>query len=311
MSAGAHENARSFMRLRIGFGARRAPLQAFSFAAVLAMILVGCGGGDRTHVLTGEAMGTTYRIKTTEKADSAMPAIHAMLATLDRELSTWRGDSWMAEFNRAPAETAMEMPDSVAELIDLSRQFYAKTDGRFDPTIGALIQVWGFGAWKREWRGEPTDDELAAAREACGFHNLRIDGRNITKLHGGLMLDFSAIAKGHAVDLMGEILREAGHADFIIEFGGDILAHGNRPGGHGWTVGGPALGEPVTLHNEALATSGSEHNFRGQRSHVIDPLAGRPVPVGAPVSATAPTCTEADALATAKMVAEALTQDAH
>lgn len=253
-------------------------------------------------VLTGEAMGTTYRIKTVEKADAAMPAIQAMLTGLGRDLSTWRSDSWVAEFNRAAAGTTMEMPDSVAEMIGLSRKFHGQTEGRFDPTIGTLIRIWGFGAWRSEWRGEPTEEEVAAAREACGFRHFRIEDDKITKLHDGVMLDFSAIAKGHAVDLMGAILRDAGHADFIIEFGGDILANGNRPGGSGWMVGGPALGDPVTLHNEAMATSGSEYNSRGERSHVIDPRVGRPVPVGAPVSAIAPTCAEADALATAGMV---------
>lgn len=270
---------------------------------VLIFAVAGCGGGERKHVLTGEAMGTTYRIKTVEKADTVLPEIHAMLGGLDRDLSTWRSDSWVAEFNCATAGTTMEMPDSVTELLALSRTIHQRTEGRFDPTIGALIRAWGFGAWRSEWRGEPTTDVVAAAREACGFHNLRIEGKIITKLHDGLMLDFSAIAKGYAVDRMGEILREAGHAHFIIEFGGDILAHGDRPGGSGWTVGGPALGEPVVMHNEAMATSGSEHNFRGERSHVIDPRGGRPVPVGAPVSVIAATCAEADALATAKMVA--------
>ena len=272
-------------------------------ACLVALAVVGCGGGERTHLLTGEAIGTTYRIKTVKKADDSMPGIHAMLAGLDRHLSTWRSDSWVAEFNQASAGTTMEMPDPVAMLMELSRKYYDQTAGRFDPTIGALIRVWGFGAWRSDWRGAPTDEEVAAAREACGFHNIRIEGGHITKLHDGLMLDFSAIAKGHAVDLMGEILLDAGHADFIIEFGGDILANGNRPGGSGWIVGGPALGEAVTLHNQAMATSGSEHNFRGERSHVIDPLGSRPVPVGAPVSTIAPTCAEADALATAMMVA--------
>ncbi|MFU8893394.1 MAG: FAD:protein FMN transferase [Luteolibacter sp.] len=274
-------------------------------AALIAFWMAGCKSGDRTHVATGEAMGTTYRIKTVQKADSAMPTIHAMLDRLDRELSTWRSDSWVAEFNAAPAGTTMIMPDAVLDLLERSREYQAETEGRFDPTIGALIRVWGFGAWKRDWAGEPTEQAVAAAREASGFGNLQIEGGRITKLHDGLMLDFSAIAKGHAVDLMAAILRDAGCTDFIIEFGGDILAHGNRPGGSGWTVGGPALDEPVSLHNEAMATSGSEFNFRGGQSHVIDPNRGQPVPVGRPVFVVAPTCAKADALATSMMVAEA------
>jgi thiamine biosynthesis lipoprotein len=82
---------------------------------------------------------------------------------------------------------------------------------------------------------------LAAEREACGFRQLRIDGNRVTKLHGGLMLDFSGIAKGHAVDLMGAMLRAAGCRDFVIEFGGEVLANGHAPGKNGWTVDGASL----------------------------------------------------------------------
>jgi thiamine biosynthesis lipoprotein len=261
--------------------------------------LSGCGGEDRLEILTGEAMGTTYRIKTVRKADLTKPAIENMLAKLDRDLSTWRKDSWVAEFNRAPSGAVMEMPESVAVLVDLSMKYHAQTDGRFDPTIGALIRIWGFGAWRSEWRGQPTDDDLATARANCGFQHIKIEGRHITKLNGGLMLDFSGIAKGYAVDRMGDLLRDAGCVDFIIEFGGDILASGNHPGRRGWMVGGPTFTQPITLINEAVAGSGSEHQFHDGLSHIIDPARGHPVPVGPPVSATATTCAEADALATA------------
>ncbi len=270
--------------------------------ASIALLAAGCGDGERIHLLSGEAMGTTYRIKTVTRADAAMPEIQSMLDDLSRELSTWRRDSWITKFNDAPAGATLEMPGSARHLLKWSLKYHEQTDGRFDPTIGALIRVWGFGAWRGEWAGEPTLKEVAAAREASGFQHLRIDGDRVTKLHDGLMLDFSAIAKGYAVDLIGGILHKAGHADFVIEFGGDILAHGNRPGGIGWTVGGPSLAEPVVLRNQAMATSGSDFKFRGEHSHVIDPHRARPVRVGRPVSVIATNCTEADALATAKMV---------
>jgi thiamine biosynthesis lipoprotein len=249
-------------------------------------------------------MGTTYRIKHVGDKVPGKNDIDGMLAELDRELSTWRDDSWISEFNRAPAGTTMDMPGSVIQLLERSKKLCDGTDGCFDPTIGALIRVWGFGAWRNEWRGEPDSQTVAAAREASGFHNLRIEGKQITKHHGSLMLDFSGIAQGYAVDLMGEMLRDAGCNDFIIEFGGEVLANGHAPGKTGWTVYGPALETPVTLHNEAAATSGSEHQHRGEQSHVIDPRTGYPVKTGPPVTVTAATCAEADALATARLVME-------
>ena len=272
-------------------------------AAVLAM--TACESTDEVRILTGEAMGTTYRIKTVGDAEGLRGEIDAMFDQLDRDVSTWREDSWISRFNRAEAGSRFDMPASVVELMSISRDCHERTEGRFDPTVGALIRLWGFGAWKKEWRGEPGSEEIMAAREACGFRHIRIDGHQITKLHGGLMLDFSAIAKGHAVDLIAAILREAGIRDFVIEIGGDLLAEGHAPGKSGWTVDGPALNGPVTLIDEAIATSGSEHHFRGQRSHIIDPRRGEPVPVGRPAAARARTCAVADALATAAVVEQA------
>lgn len=256
----------------------------------------------RVHILTGEAMGTTYRIKTTEEIDTRQAAIDDMLAGLDRDLSTWRHDSWVTTFNRAPAGTTMALPKSVAELLEKSVVYHAQTDGCFDPTIGTLIRLWGFGAWRDSWQGEPTEAQIAAAREATGFHLMRIDSDQITKLHAAVMLDFSGIAKGYAVDRIGHILHESGYEDFIIEFGGDLLASGNHPDRDGWTVSGPALDQPLALHNEAMATSGSKHQFRSDQSHIIDPRSGMPVPVGPPDFVIAKTCAEADAKATAKLV---------
>lgn len=267
---------------------------------LVTLCLVGCGQPNKVEVLTGEAMGTTWRIKSIG-APEDLP-FNALCRQLDADLSTWRDDSWVAHFNRAPAGVAMEMPAAVAELMALSQRLHQQTDGRFDVAIGALIQTWGFGAWQRDTMQEPSEDEITQAKAASGMHLLVVDGNTLRKTRDGVMLDFSAIAKGYAVDRMGQLLRDAGCHDFLIEFGGDVLARGNAPGKHGWTVDGPALDRPRVLLDEAIATSGSEHHFRSGLSHVIDPQTGRPVPVGPPAFAIAPTCAEADALATARLV---------
>ncbi len=277
-----------------------------SLLAALALGLLSCGRSERLTIHTGEAHGTTYRIKVPGRARLDQLGIDKLLKQFDRDLSTWCDDSWVAEFNSATAGTTMEMPETVATLLEMSERYHAETGGLFDPTIGALIRIWGFGAWRAGHTADPSEEEITAAREASGFDNLEIDGRQVTKLHDGLMLDFSGIAKGHAVDLIGDILSAAGHTDFLIDFGGDILARGNAPGREqGWKVAGPALESPVTLVNQSIATSGSDHNHRGTHSHIMDPRTGRPVPTGPPVAATADTCAEADARATAAWVGQA------
>ena len=271
---------------------------------LFALLCAGCRRNETIHVITGEAMGTSYRIKIVGvlKED---PKFDTLLARLDADLSTWREDSWVSRFNRAKAGESMEMPESVAELIRMSRDIHRQTKGCFDPAIGALIRLWGFGAWERTWQGDPTPQQVDAARQAGSMRNLTIHGSRLAKVHDGLMLDFSGIAKGYAVDLMARRLHELGHQDFLIEFGGDLIAQGKAPGKEGWLVDGPALNEPMLLQNQAVATSGSEHHFRNGLCHIIDPQNGRPVATGPPSSAIATTCAEADALATARHVEKA------
>ena len=267
-----------------------------------ALAFGGCRERSRLEILTGEAMGTTYRIKVVDPPQAWQAGLEDLLEGLDQDLSTWRTDSWVSRFNQAPPGASFDMPPAVAELLEISAACHAETAGRFDPTIGALIRLWGFGAWGGEWQGEPAGKEISAAGAASGFRHLRVDGRRLTKLHSGLMLDFSGIAKGYAVDRMGEILQRAGCKDFLIEFGGDLRAWGNAPGKSGWTIHGPAFPRAITLRNQAVATSGSEHRARDGTSHVIDPLSGRPLAVGPPVSVVANTCAEADARATARLI---------
>ncbi|MGB6220773.1 FAD:protein FMN transferase [Haloferula sp.] len=263
---------------------------------------VGCREAGKTVVFTGEAMGTSYRIKCAGGKGFDTGAIDVLCDQLDEELSTWRDDSWVSRFNAAPAATRFVMPEHVEELLKLSKAITEETHGRFDPTAGALVKLWGFGAWKNEWTGEPSDGEVSAALEASGFGNLQIDGHQIMKSSSQLMLDFSGIAKGYAVDQMAGLLREDGYRDFVIEFGGEVFASGAAPGKDHWTISGPAQGSRLQLRNEAAASSGSEHQHRGMWSHVIDPRNGRPIRVGPPVTVRARTCARADALATATLV---------
>ncbi|BCX46107.1 thiamin biosynthesis lipoprotein ApbE [Haloferula helveola] len=277
---------------------------AFVFPVAL-LLLTACRDPERVRVLTGEAMGTTYRIKYVGDAEFDVSRIEVLCDGLDRDLSTWRDDSWVSRFNAAAAGSGHEMPDSVAELLELSSRLSEETEGRFDPTIGALVKLWGFGPNRREGWEKPTQEEVDAALGACGFRNLVIEGARVAKRNGDLMLDFSAIAKGYTVDRMADLFRDSGYRNFVVEFGGEIYASGAAPGAEGWVVGGGSLESGIVLTDEAVATSGSEHQSRGFWSHIINPRTGWALPPGEPVTVRAESCARADALATAGFVAEA------
>jgi thiamine biosynthesis lipoprotein len=142
------------------------------------------------------------------------------------------------------------------------------------------------------------------------FKSVALENGRLRKLNNG-SIDFSAIAKGYAVDAVSEYLSRIGQENYLIELGGEIYAAGTNQAGVSWRLG---IEEPdfmgrksynvVEINNQALATSGDYRNFieeNGHRySHTIDPKTGYPVERSvASVSVIAATCAEADAWATA------------
>jgi thiamine biosynthesis lipoprotein len=187
-----------------------------------------------------------------------------------------------------------------------------RSEGAFDVTVGPLVERWGFGAHGAMTK-LPTDTELDALRGRLGHDHLGFDPKagTLRKDAAALRVDLSAIAKGYGVDQAAAALREAGHTDFMVEVGGEIRTAGATEAGRAWRLAvekpNPterAIYEVVELRDRAMATSGDYRNFTevgGKRySHTIDPTTGRPVTHRlASVSVVAPTCAEADAMATA------------
>ena len=136
----------------------------------------------------------------------------------------------------------------------------------------------------------------------------------MSRTQSGLYIDLSAIAKGYAVDLIGEAIEATGHTHYLAEIGGEVRARGVKPSGQPWTVGIEVpdggvqdVAEKRTLVGLSIATSGNYRNLRtvdGKTvTHILDARTGEPVSHGlGSVSVLDPSCMSADALATALYV---------
>lgn len=267
----------------------------------------------RLAAFGGETMGTTWSVKmaTTQEANEARPAIDAALAGVIGQMSTWQADADLARYNRAPAGSRHVVPEGFAQVLACALDVARDSGGAYDPTVGPLVNLWGFGPDGA--RTEPPDAAaLAAARTRCGWRLVAFD-RDTRTLDqpGGLSLDFSAIAKGYAVDAVARALDRLGASDYLVEIGGELRARGRRPDGHRWRVAlerpDGAAGDVIALDDRAIATSGDYHRYyeRGVRrySHTIDPRTGEPVAdAPASVSVVHAQAMVADAYATALTV---------
>jgi len=265
----------------------------------------------------GPTMGTTYHVRlVAESADvdvSGLQAdIEALLAEIDRQMSTYRDDSELSRFNRAPADRWFAVSAATAKVVAAAQEISRKTDGALDVTVGPLLQLWHFGpdaatnvAAKADL---PTDEMLKAARTHVGYEKLevRLNPPALRKLTDRLEVDLSSIAPGYAVDRMAAILAEPGIDNFMVEIGGEVRTAGRRSDGKPWRV---AIERPLVERREmqmalplvdaAISTAGDYRKFfehAGRRySHIINPATGRPVEHSlASVTVVADTCIEAD-----------------
>lgn len=270
----------------------------------------GSARGDACE-LRGRTMGTDWRVQLCGELPPQSWLRQDLQQTLDRldaQMSHWAPDSDLGVFNRRPAGTWQPVPGAFFDVLRHALETARASDGACDPTIGALVNLWGFGpAPKRD--APPTDDDIERARARCGWQRLELDEANRRVFQpGGVELDLSCIAKGYAVDAAAERLLALGLEHFLIEIGGELRGGGWKADGSPWwgeleTPEGAGERTLVALHGLSLATSGDYRQFfehAGTRyAHTLDPRTGRPVAhAPASVSVLHPSCMQADVQAT-------------
>jgi len=275
-------------------------------------------GDAAVRELGGPTMGTSWSVKYVEivphETVAVRAAVERVLARIIAQMSTWIDDSEISRFNRAPAGTWCELSADFHEVLRYGLSVARDTGGCYDPTIGALVDLWGFGPPGP--RNDQPDVRLVdAAAARGGFRRLTFGPGPSVLQPGGMQLDLSSVAKGFAVDRVSDALRSLGIANHLVEIGGELKGSGTKPDGSPWWValeapsdaGASVRDTVVALHGLSVATSGDAQRYfewNGRRcSHTLDPRSGRPVPDRlASVTVLHPGCMCADALATALTV---------
>lgn len=298
------------------------PVYLAFFCSALAgsLLLHGCDRStpiassiaDDYHLLSGTTMGTTYSIKAQLElnADPAQlqAAIEKQLQEINQQMSTYIDDSELNVFNRSAPNVPHQVSAALREVMAISLLVSEQSSGAFDVTVGPLVNLWGFGPIDVD--ETPSDEEIAAALGKMGYQYLVLQHNTLQK-NADIAIDLSAIAKGYAVDVLGDLLESRGVHNYMVEIGGELKLKGMGPSGHAWRIGieKPALGregalEVINGDNIAIATSGDYRNFYekdGVRvSHTINPQTGRPITHSlASVTVVTESAAYADAYATA------------
>ncbi|MBO9496688.1 FAD:protein FMN transferase [Thalassotalea sp. G20_0] len=288
---------------------------------VLVALFLVLSTRPRLNSFQGQVMGTTFNVSYvatlfSHPVKDVSAVVQDALADVDQRMSTYKPDSELMKFNRAPVGEPFKLSGDIVQLVQQAREISDLSDGAYDITVGPLVNLWGFGPTQWVAVNDSQDDsdshplanapefvkwiedqypghipEATAIQEALanvGYQSLKADpeGSTLTR-EKALFVDLSSIAKGYGVDQAAAALRAQGIEDFMVEVGGEVLVHGVKPNGNPWRLAviGPEMGKNgvsalVEPLDKALATSGDYLNFfevDGKRySHTINPVTGWP-----------------------------------
>ena len=257
----------------------------------------------------GVIWNTQYHI-TYKGSPMLKDSILTVLNEVGSSLSVFDKNSLVSALNNSKQ---VEADHHLITVYDASKKLNEISCGIFDPTVSPLVDAWGFGIGHT-----PSTDTLAidSLLNFVGIQKTHRENSTIFKDDERTRFNFSAIAKGYGCDAIGEMFVRNGVRDYMVEIGGELALKGQSPSGDNWRI---AIDAPVENSNPGeetveilevtdcgIATSGNYRNYREEdgkkTAHTISPITGRPVfSELLSVTVIAPTCMEADALATACM----------
>lgn len=218
-------------------------------------------------IIEGNAIGTTFTVRYLDAGTRNYETkIDSLIAAINKSASTYIPTSDLSKINKG--DTTVLADANLQEVFIKSKKIYKETDGAFDPTVGILVNAWGFGPEK------PIEDldslKVAALLKFVGFEKVQLENGKIKKLYPEIYLDFNAIAKGYLVDMVSRMFENSGIANYMVEIGGEIRARGQNEKGMPWKIaienpntdGSRSFATVIELKNESMATSGNYRKFK-------------------------------------------------
>lgn len=316
------------------------PMNRTYFLGAFLLILLSCKSDAKKEALgyqkiSGKTMGTTYNITYFDSLGiNYQKSIDSLLIEINNSVSTYIPSSTISKINNHTIATTeilingkieentkleIDLDSHFLENYNVSLNIYENTDGYFDPTIAPLVNYWGFGYTAKKAITKIDRKKVKELRSVVGMNkfNLKTKGSKLQIIKPSLAkLDFSAIAKGYAVDFIAKYLESKKVSNYLVEIGGEVYAKGLNQSKSQWKLGinKPQSDAPINvfeiilnINDKGLASSGNYRNYYETQEwtygHEINPFTGFPE-MGSllGVSVIGDNCMVADAYATAFMI---------
>lgn len=277
---------------------------------IAAAVLLFSGCERQMHAQSEFVLGTVCSINLYEAGSADLyGTLFARLRQLNDIFNNYSDSSEITRVNQKASQEAVFVSPDFYIVLRTALDFARLTGGAFDPTVGPLIKLWGFGKEPRV----PSQEEIEAAQKLVGWQCVKLEERAVRFTKSGVRLDLGAIAKGYAADCLVDILRKHGVQRASISLGGNVYVYGKKRDGSLWSV---AIRNPekpgqnsfmLKTQDATVVTSGAYERFFEQDGkiygHIFDPATGFPADSGlASVTIVSKTSMIADALSTSLFV---------
>ncbi len=286
--------------------------------ALFVTVIIGCSTVSEDAEITRyefehPSMGSLFRVvvyaNDSAGVSTLVKASFQELDSLNMIMSDYIPTSELMRLSRSSgAGEYVSVSEDLMEILKMSEYWYSWSAGLFDVTIGPITQLWR----RAKRQGQlPKKQHFDGAMSSVGFKYLKIDDEKGVLLEKpNMQLDLGGIAKGYAVDMIFESLRNNEYTQCLVDGAGDLRVGEAPPGKEGWEIAiNTYVGKDSTMFisNQAVATSGDFYRnlqIDGKSySHIIDPFTGYGITAFRAVTVVAEDCTTADVLASIFSVA--------
>lgn len=264
----------------------RAALAVLLITAVF-FSLSSCKKQDVTRSATIVALDTYVSLSVTgPQAQEALSAATKKIASLEDTLSRTKEGSEIDLLNHSSEAAPVTLSSETYTLLQNTIRLSELSQGVFDPTIGPVMEVWGFGHDADPGK-VPEEDEIRTAKEKVDYHRIHLLSDSRAYLEDGVVVDLGGVAKGYIADVLMSEIRGFDISRAILDLGGNICAYDKAKE---LVIGvispkdNSKLAATVDLpqgKSGSVITSGAYeryHEIDGVRyGHIMDTTTGRPV----------------------------------
>lgn len=261
----------------------------------LIFMLVGCSQNTKENEQTNQQeplkrtemlMGTVISVTLFDSTDETiLDKVFDKVSYLEGILSINESGTEVDKINENAGIEPVKVSDDTINVVKAGVYYSELSNGKFDVTIGPLVKLWDIP----NATTIPTQTQIDAVIPLTNYKDVVIDETNKTVFltRPGMMLDLGGIAKGYTADIISKMLTDNGVNSAIIDLGGNIFAHGQKPTGDAWKIGiqnpfstrGEIVGA-ISVRNKSIVTSGIYERFievNGVKyHHILNPQTGYP-----------------------------------